>query len=213
MWSSTDSMEMWKLGSRILPRMLSSFSSVCKKNSPINWPKRDIQLQGHTGWNKTKLVCRYEIKRIYENHPSSIYCGNVLSSVCTTMMLQESFSVLGRQSSWQDPGQEIPKTKYHQKLTHSKRILLATLCCAVLNSAALLQRCRTTPAFRDLIWSDHLCSDLIWSALINSVLISSDLIWSTLFWFDLIWSDLRSHCQHHVCLHQGGRSKWSSHWG
>lgn len=28
MWSSTDSMEMWKLGSRILPRMLSSFSSA-----------------------------------------------------------------------------------------------------------------------------------------------------------------------------------------
>lgn len=31
MWSSTDSMEMWKLGSRILPRMLSSFSSAPRK--------------------------------------------------------------------------------------------------------------------------------------------------------------------------------------
>lgn len=28
MWSSTDNMEMWKLGSRILPKMLSSFSSL-----------------------------------------------------------------------------------------------------------------------------------------------------------------------------------------
>lgn len=46
MWSSTDSMEMWKLGSRILPRMLSSFSSApirsVKKKPYVNRLEWDI---------------------------------------------------------------------------------------------------------------------------------------------------------------------------
>lgn len=41
MWSSTDSMEMWKLGSRILPRMLSSFSSA-----PIRSMKKKPYVNG-----------------------------------------------------------------------------------------------------------------------------------------------------------------------
>lgn len=37
-WSSTDSMEMWKLGNRMLPRIPSSFSSGDRQNT-----KQEVQ--------------------------------------------------------------------------------------------------------------------------------------------------------------------------